>query len=350
MTNPLAIVTGGSGWLGRRLLAALGQGLADVPTLAEPPDRRIRCLSRGEQDSAIMADANAEASLFPGDLRNPDSLSPLFANGEGATVFHCAGLIHPRRVRDFYDVNVGGTEAILNAAIRAGARRFVHVSSNSPIGCNPTPEHRFDEESPYNPYMNYGRSKKEAEDLVNAANATGQIECVIIRPPWFYGPGQPPRQTEFFRMIKTGRMPVVGGGENRRSMAYVDNIVQGLLLCEQKSKAAGRTYWIADREAYSMNEIVTTVGDVLEQDFGIGVSRGQVNLPGIMSECALLADKVIQGLGLYHQKIHVLSEMNKNIACGIGRAERELGYDPRISLREGMRRSIQALMDEGVTI
>jgi nucleoside-diphosphate-sugar epimerase len=89
------------------------------------------------------------------------------------------------------------------------------------------------------------------------------MECVIIRPPWFYGPGQPPRQTEFFRMIRDGRMPRVGSGENRRSMAYTDNIVQGLLLCERTPAAAGRTYWIADRHAYSMNEIVQTVGDVL---------------------------------------------------------------------------------------
>ena len=86
---------------------------------------------------------------------------------------------------------------MLEAATRAGVRRFVHVSSNSPVGCNPNPEHRFDEDAPYNPYMNYGRSKKEAEDLVNAAHLSGAIECVIIRPPWFYGPGQPPRQTEF---------------------------------------------------------------------------------------------------------------------------------------------------------
>jgi nucleoside-diphosphate-sugar epimerase len=348
--DSLAIVTGGSGWLGRRLIAALRNGLPDVPALSEPSERSVRCLVLGEHDSEIIAHANSEAILFGGDLRNADSLAPLLANAEGATVFHCAGLIHPRRVKDFYDVNVGGTQAMLEAATRAGAKRFVHVSSNSPIGCNPHPHHRFDEESPYNPYMNYGRSKKEAEDRVNAAHADGQIECVIIRPPWFYGPGQPPRQTEFFKMIKAGRMPVVGGGENRRSMAYVDNIVQGLLLCERTDAAAGRTYWIADERAYTMNEIVTTVGDVLEQDFGMNVSRGQINLPGVMSECALLADKVIQGLGQYHQKIHVLSEMNRNISCGIVRAQKELGYDPKVALREGMRRSIEALLDDGASI
>ena len=96
-----------------------------------------------------------------------------------------------------------------------------------------------------------------------------------------------------------------------------------------------------------MSEIISTVGDVLEQDFDMPIVRKQLKLPDIVSECALLADKLIQGLGLYHQKLHVLSEMNKNIACTIGRAETELGYDPKVELREGMRRSVQALLDEG---
>lgn len=345
-----AIVSGGSGWLGRRLVRALRGGLADVPELSAGSDRSVRCLAVAESDRALVADSDPQARCVPGDLTDAASLAPLFADAEGASVFHCAGLIHPRRVRDFYALNVEGTRALLDAAAGAGVRRFVHVSSNSPIGCNPSPEHRFDEDSPYHPYMHYGRSKKLAEDLVNAAHARGGMECVIIRPPWFYGPGQPPRQTEFFRMIRDGRMPLVGDGSNRRSMAYTDNIVQGLLLCERTPAAAGRTYWIADRSAYSMNEIVETVGDVLEQDFGMTVKRGQIRLPGILSEVALLADRLIQGAGLYQQKIHVLSEMNKNIACSIERAQRELGYDPKVELREGMRRSVQALLREGASL
>jgi nucleoside-diphosphate-sugar epimerase len=123
-------------------------------------------------------------------------------------------------------------------------RRFVHVSSNSPIGVNASPSEVFDENAPYAPYMHYGRSKMLAEQAVKAA---GDLETVIIRPPWFYGPNQPARQTTFFTMIRTGKVPLVGSGENRRSMAYVDNICQGLLLCESVPAARGQTYWIADR-------------------------------------------------------------------------------------------------------
>jgi nucleoside-diphosphate-sugar epimerase len=69
----------------------------------------------------------------------------------------------------------------------------------------------------------------------------------------------------FFSMIKNGKMPIVGSGENLRSMAYVDNICQGLLLCTQVEQAKGKTYWIADERPYTMNEIVDTVERVLRK-------------------------------------------------------------------------------------
>jgi nucleoside-diphosphate-sugar epimerase len=130
-------------------------------------------------------------------------------------------------------------------------------------------------------------------------------------------------------------------------MAYVDNICQGLLLCEAVPGARGRTYWIADARPYTMNEIVDTIEAVLEQDFQIRVAHARRRLPGLASEVALALDKLIQGVGLYVPEIHVLSEMNKTIACTVARARAELGYDPKIELREGMRRSIRWMLDAG---
>lgn len=348
-TQPLALVTGAPGWLGSRLIETLVTGLPDVPSLARGnPERPIRSLVLPGQPVAELRAMRPGGSVVEGDLTRPDSLAPFFLDAEGSTVFHCAGVIHPTRgVKQFYEVNERGTRNLVEAAERAGVRRFVHVSSNSPIGCNPSRDHLFDEFSPYNPYMNYGRSKKLGEDIVNAARDRGRIETVIIRPPWFYGVRQPARQSLFFTMIKNGGAPIVGGGENRRSMAYVDNICQGLMLCERTPEAAGNTYWIADRRPYTMNEIVDTVERLLETEFDFPVKHSRLRLPGIASDIALAADKVIQGVGLYHQKIHVLSEMNRTIACSIARAERELGYDPKIALEEGMRRSIAWVLEHG---
>jgi nucleoside-diphosphate-sugar epimerase len=328
----IAIVTGAPGWLGSTLVNRLS-------------GRPVRCLVEAGADSSELAQAGAE--VINGDIRSPESLARLLEGAKGGTVFHAAGVIHPSRgVKQFYEVNVEGTKNLLAAARKAGVRRFVHVSSNSPIGCNPSPDHLFDENAPYQPYMHYGRSKMLAEEAVKA---TTDLETVIIRPPWFYGPNQPARQTTFFTMIRTGKVPLVGSGENRRSMAYVDNICQGLLLCESVAAARGQTYWIADRRPYTMNEIISTIEDVMEKDFGVVPARKRMKLPSLASEVAWLADKTLQGVGLYQQKLHVLSEMNKTIACSVAKAERELGYQPEIELREGMRRSMQWMKERGQT-
>src|ERR1700690_699756 len=92
----------------------------------------------------------------------------------------------------------------------------------------------------------------------------GKIETVIVRPPWFYGPNQPPRQTLFFQMVRDGKAPIVGSGQNLRSMGYVDNLCQGLLLAAMAGQANGQTYWIADRRPYSMNEVIDTIERLLE--------------------------------------------------------------------------------------
>jgi nucleoside-diphosphate-sugar epimerase len=73
-----------------------------------------------------------------------------------------------------------------------------------------------------------------------------------------------------------------------------------------------------------------------------------MRLPNLASEMAFLADKLLQSAGLYHQKIHVLSEMNKTIACSVSRAEEELDYRPTVDLEEGMRRSLAWCKEQGL--
>jgi nucleoside-diphosphate-sugar epimerase len=350
MKKPLAIVTGVPGWLGSNLVDKLLNEHAETAT--EAP-RQIRALTLPGSDTGEFAAHSDRLAFVTGNLITGEGLDTLLADAGGATVFHIAGIIHPQKSRqEFYDLNFSGTKRVMDAAIKAGAKRFVHVSSNSPLGCNKSAAAAdyFDETSPYNPYMHYGASKKMGEDLVNDAFKKGSIETVIIRPPWFYGPRQPARQTLFFTMIKNGKMPIVGTGENMRSMAYVDNICQGLMLAESIDRAAGKTYWIADERPYTMNEIVDTVERVLENDFKIACAHKRMHLPDIASEVALAVDATLQGLGLYHQKFHVLSEMNKNIACKIDQARVDLGYNPEIALEEGMRRSIRWILDHGQTI
>ncbi len=343
-----ALVTGAPGWLGTQLVGALVNGLPEVESLCAPEARDVRCLVLPDADDAPLRAISDRVEIVRGDVTDTASLEKFFANAEGATLFHAAAIIHPTKgAGQFTRVNAEGTKNVVDAAVRAKARRIVHVSSNSPIGVNASSADVFDEEAPYAPYMGYGKSKMLAERAVRDAQARGDIEAVVMRPPWFYGPGQPPRQSLFFEMVRDGKAPIVGGGENKRSMAYVDNICQGAMLCERVEKANGQVYWIADRRPYSMNEIIDTIERVIEKYFGVTVAHKRMRLPGIASGVAYFFDSMLQGVGLYQQKIHVLSEMNKTIACTIAKAERELGYDPKVELEEGMRRSIRYLIDHG---
>jgi len=338
MIAPTILVTGVLGWLGSRLVEPLWPELAGA---------RIRCLVLPGQNTDSLKKNPDRIEIVSGDIRNPADCERFCAGAGDAFLFHTAGIIHPRRVREFYEINRDGAATLLDAAIRAGVKRAVVVSSNSPCGCNPHSDHLFDEFSPYHPYFNYGRSKMEMELAVK--QRAGKIETVIIRAPWFYGPNQPPRQTLFFKMIRDGKMPIVGKGDNLRSMAYVDNLCQGLLLAAKTGRANGQIYWIADKRPYSMNEIADTVERLLETEFDQKCAHKRLRLPGFAGSIAYAADATLQSLGLYHQKIHVLSEMNKTIACSVAKAERELNYRPAIDLEEGMRRSLQWCAAQGMT-
>ena len=331
------VVTGAAGWLGQNLVRALR-------------DRcRVRVLvSRADEASPLEVLApSIEAQV--GDVRDPACADRLFDGiGADATVFHAAAIIHPERhVRDLYDVNVGGTQLVLDRARRAGVRRFVHVSSNSPFGANPTPNDRFDETSPYNPYMAYGRSKQEAEGIVRRSHERGDVPTVIVRPPWFYGPFQPERQSRWFAAVRRGRFPVLGDGTQRRSMVYAGNLVHGLERAEVAEAAPGRAWWIADPEPYELNEILETVRAALEAE-GLPVSGALRHVPRSIGTVAEKVDGLLQSRGLYQQAVHVLGELKDTIACDVGAAQRELGYEPSTMLLDGMRASIRWGLERGM--
>src|SRR5690349_14405007 len=157
---PVAVVTGAAGWLGKNLVR-------ELVTTRE----RVRAMIRTPDEAPLL-----------------ELISPKVEGIDGAAVYHAAAVIHPHQTtREFFDVNVGGTETIIDRARRAHTTRFVHVSSNSPFGANASPDELFTEDTPYNPYMGYGRSKMEAEQLVQRSHDRGDVPTVIVRAPWFYG-------------------------------------------------------------------------------------------------------------------------------------------------------------------
>jgi nucleoside-diphosphate-sugar epimerase len=346
--TPPAVVTGAPGWLGTRFVEVLRDGLPELPV--SDPDRRIRCLVLPGTPAAAVAELPAGVELVKGDIRDPRSLPELFRGAEGATVFHLCGVVSPRRTRDFHDVHVDGTRNVLEAAAEAGARKFISISSNMVAGPNPHPERLFDEQSPRRPTLPYGKSKVLMEDAVNEAFAAGRLSTVILRPCRFYGPRQHSARTRLYRMIRLGRMPVLGKGDALWSMSYVDNTCQALLLAEVSEAVAGKTYWIADRRPYTVREIVDTVESLLEREFGIPVAHRRRGLPVAAGRIAAHADGLLQRFGVTERHLHALGHLQESGACSIAAAQRDLGYDPKIELEEGTRRAIRWCLDTGQPI
>lgn len=341
------ILTGASGWLGSRVLSGLVNGLVDYPEITINP-QSISCLIRHDENLKAVYD---NVATIVGDIGNSTDRKALLRDAEDSTLIHIAGVVHPRlRTKEFFQTNYLNTIALVKDAIQANIKKIIVVSSNSPMGYNQTPHDMFDEISPYSPYMGYGKSKMLMETAILELAKITQTEITIVRAPWFYGPDQPIRQTEFFRMIKNGVFPIIGSGQNKRSMGYVDNLAYGIMLLSKKENINGEIYWLADKEPYVFEDIIQTVKTSLREDFGIKTAERQIRLPGLVADTARLADTMIQGVGLYHQKIHVLSEMNLTIACSIEKARKTLNYSPKVNLREGMRRSIEWCLSRNIEI
>src|SRR5687768_10326240 len=122
----LVLVTGAAGWLGSRLVKSLVHGLPEHDALKTPsPNLRIRCLVLPGQDMTPLQKLSERIEIISGDIRNPADCARLCADAKGAMLFHTAGIIHPKRVAEFYAINLDGTKHLLDAAIKTGVRRAV---------------------------------------------------------------------------------------------------------------------------------------------------------------------------------------------------------------------------------
>ena len=253
---------------GDRLVETLVKGLPEVPSLAAPlGDRRVRCLVLPGSDVAPLKKLGDRVEVVEGDLTDQASVERLRGGRRGGDAVPLRGVIHPTRgTKQFFEVNTRRDAPPGRGRPRrprpAHGARVVELADRRPTR---QATHVFDESAPYAPV----HGVRQEQDAGRTGGRGGERAVRSRRSssarPGSTVPGQPPRQGLFFTMIKDGKAPLVGRGDNRRSMAYVDNICQGLLLCERVEQARGGIYWIADRRPYPMTEILDTVERVLEQ-------------------------------------------------------------------------------------
>jgi nucleoside-diphosphate-sugar epimerase len=241
---PKIFVTGGSGFLGGRLIETLTNLGNEVIALAR-------------SDAAAQAVAGRGATPVSGNLTDPAGLTAAMAGS--ACVFHCAGIIRDWGDEDeVYRANVEGTKAVIIAARRAGVPRLIHTSSISVL-LGGSPLVRADETAPYppRPVGLYAKTKGIAERSMLAANSR-ECEIVVVRPRALWGRGDTTVLPRLAAAVKMGRFMWLDEGKPLTSTCHVDNAVEGLLLAARQGRA-GEMYFLDDGEPIRVRDFFTSL-------------------------------------------------------------------------------------------
>jgi len=314
-----AFVTGGSGFIGGRLITRLaGAGW------------RVRALARSDEAAAKVAALGAEP--VRGGLEDRDALR---AGAEGAdVVFHAAAHLGEWGDRsEFERVNVEGTRNALDAAREAGVRRFVHVGTEAALLAG-QPLVNVNEDAPLRPDSRaaYSATKAMAEQAVRDANRDG-LETVVVRPRLVWGAGDTTILPALVSAVQKKRFSWIGGGAHRTSTTHVDNVIEGLVLGAERGRPGG-VFFVTDGEPVVFREFVT---ELLGTQ---GVTPPDRNTPPAVARAAAAASEGAwrllrrPGSPPVTRLAYWLSAQECTI--DISRARQELGYRPVRSRTEGM--------------
>jgi dihydroflavonol-4-reductase len=319
----LAFVTGASGFIGSHLVRALKTGGWDV---------------RAFVHRTPLSEIPGVASVI-GDIQDSGALETAMAGAN--VVFHLAAAVGSV-VTDphmFREVNVGGTEAVLAAARRAGVRRVVHFSSVGVLGAV-KPGDTAGEDYPPTPRTLYDQSKFEAEVAARRAAADG-LNVVIIRPGWVYGPGDR-RTFKFIRAVCCRKFALIAGTSGRQTPVFIEDLVVGTLLVAEKGHS-GAIYHLAGDEILTAEEMARIVAAVY------GVAGPRLKLPrGLVLAAAFILEKTF---GLVKKETPLnrgkLAFFLDPKAMSSARAKSELGYAPATDFRTGATLAIAWYRENG---
>jgi nucleoside-diphosphate-sugar epimerase len=329
--NDRLLITGFPGWLGNRMLDILMNGDRFGNNAV---DRRIRVLVQPRFREIISAPDGIE--VVYGDITDPVSLEKALENV--STVYHLAGAIYPHSIQTYYDINVKGTQCLVDSCVRKGIRRMLFMSTDSTCGYG-REKRIFDEHTPARPYKNYGRSKYMAEQYILEKTKEGAIDGTSLRGFWFFGPFMPERNMSFFRMFRWKRQIVFGNGKNFRSISHVDNITQAFIRAEKDPRSFGNWYWIGNsRPSTTVNEIYEHIATAMN------VRYKPLYIPGWMCEIFSILDLLLGVFGKINATIHAAGKFHKDIAGEITAAQRDFGYQPDVEFEE-IKKELNELMN-----
>lgn len=300
------LVTGATGFIGRRLL--------------EPGARSLVRSADGHDNSVV------------GDLLDPMSLA--LACKDVDTVYHCGGYAHsasPSESNIHWRVNYEGTRNLLEAAGRAGVRQFVFLSSVKAMA-DPGFE-CVDEEWQGEPKSQYGKAKRAAEDEVLEAGIRYGMHVVNLRLAMVFGAGGRGNLERMVRGVAAGWFPPLPETGNRRSLVHVNDVVRAARVAVTNPLSNGKTYIVADHQAYSGREIYDTIRSEL------GMSRTRWRLPQqALSLGGMLGD--VLGSSLRHRLLlnsEAVEQLLGSACFSPDKIRSELGWCATVNLADGIR-------------
>lgn len=313
-------VTGATGFLGSHLTERLLQEGCDVTILARDPAKT------GQFENRV-------ARIVYGDIADRESLDRVVA--ECDTVIHLVSNFRVVRgsPESYHSVNVEGTRNALDAAESAGVSRFVHCSTIGVHGdVKVTPA---TEESPYNPGDLYQSTKLEAELVCQKMMAESDMEIVIVRSASQYGPGDL-RMLKMFKLLAKGRFVLIGRCEENFHAVYIDDLVEGFWKAVTTPGIEGETFLIGGPGYLPLEQYISTAAQAL------GVPPPRIRLPYWPTYfAAWLCEMICKPLNieppLHRRRVRFFKS---NRGFSIDKARKMLGYEPKIELIEGMRRTI----------
>jgi dihydroflavonol-4-reductase len=317
-----ALITGASGFIGRRLARKLASDGHDVVCLVRRTSRTV-----GLESPSI--------GLAVGDVTDPASLETALRGRDH--VFHLAAVVQAADETAYEKVNVAGTRNLIEAALRAAPalERFVLVSSIAAAGPS-GPDRLGTEDDEPRPATAYGRSKLAAERAV--LQAAARLPATIVRPPNVIGPGSPDLERAM-DLLRRRIVPAIGDKRPRTSLIDVDDLVDALILVAGDARAVGRTFYVTDGRAYAWPEVTEALAAELAvgrlrvgvpfgaQLLAAGVTEAAARLTG--RSPALTRDIVRAG----HDSFWLYDS---------SRIREELGFRPATSMRESIRRAVEA--------
>lgn len=318
------LITGGNGFLGRSLVRALQEREDSVRVLALPAE-----------DTAWLEERDVQ--VFRGDIRDPNVLGPAIHRAD--CVVHLAAMIGPwLPMRDYHAVNVTATGNVCRAALAAGVSRLVHISSA--MVYDMAAGHPATEDDPLRPLDEpYCVTKAGGDKLVQQMIAKDGLPAVIVRPGTLFGPGDHLNFGRIADRVRSGKNILIGPGSNAVPFVYIGDVVQGLLLALRSERAVGQAYNISASEVITQRELFTFVAE----DIGARPPRLQVPYKALYA-AAYAAERAATLSGYRIPPFltrHGVKLFGADNRLSIEKARRDLGYEPRTGLRDGVRLAAQ---------